>query len=94
MALRQDNPFNKGFRYAGDDSLLYRDPVEHLPTNRDSTHLVVGGDRLDVLAGKYYNNSKYWWIIYDVNPGIDNPFQLQPGTVLIIPNIDTIKARI
>ena len=46
------------------------------------------GDRLDVLAAKFFKEDGYWWVIALVN-GIDYPFAsggLVPGRVLKIPN--------
>ena len=44
------------------------------------------GDRLDLLASKYYNDATLWWIISAANPEIrkDSLF-IEPGTQLRIP---------
>ena len=42
------------------------------------------GERLDVLAGKYYNNSSLWWVIAAAS-GIGWALQVPPGTYLRIP---------
>ncbi len=45
------------------------------------------GDRLDHLAGKYFGDEGYWWVIALCN-GISYPFAsggLSPGTRLRIP---------
>lgn len=31
-------------------------------------HIVSQGDRLDLLAGYYYNDPRLWWRIADANP--------------------------
>lgn len=33
-------------------------------------HVVKHGERLDQIAGYYYDNPKYWWMILDANPDI------------------------
>jgi len=44
------------------------------------------GDRLDLLAFRFYRSSKKWWLICDANPaGLDPWRLLTPGTVLTIP---------
>lgn len=46
-------------------------------------------ERLDHLAGKYYGNSRYWWIIAaasDIGWGL----QVPPGTVINIPDLNEV----
>ncbi len=53
------------------------------------THIIADLERLDHLAGKYYGDGTYWWIIAaasDIGWGL----QLAPGTVVLIPNIADI----
>ena len=50
------------------------------------TQTLRGWQRLDVLAGQYYGDGRYWWIIAaasDIGWGL----QVPPGTQLIIPNL-------
>ena len=42
-------------------------------------------DRLDLLAYKYYNNTKYWWIIAQANALGKGGFHITPGTQIRIP---------
>lgn len=48
-------------------------------------HTVVDGDRMDSLAQRYFNNPLLWWYIADANPEVFYPDDLEPGTVLRIP---------
>lgn len=51
------------------------------------------GQRLDQLAGLYYNDSRYWWVIAaasDVGWGL----QIPPGTIINIPDIDAVSSVI
>jgi nucleoid-associated protein YgaU len=44
------------------------------------------GDRLDLLAFRFYRNSRKWWLICDANPDLLDPWRLlRPGTLLTIP---------
>ena len=44
------------------------------------------GDRLDLLAHKFYRNPRKWWLICDANPGLLAPGDtLRPGRLLVIP---------
>lgn len=33
-------------------------------------HTIEAGERLDLLARRYYNNDRLWWRILDANPSI------------------------
>ena len=52
-------------------------------------HIVREGDRLDLLALHYYNDSRRWWRIVDANPDIiyghDLVMQGQEGNIILIP---------
>ena len=44
------------------------------------------GDRLDLLANKYYGDQTMWWIIATANNINDATFYVQPGIQLRIPS--------
>lgn len=46
---------------------------------------VIQSDRLDLLAKKYFGNSKLWWIIAMVNNISGDSVFVQVGTQLYIP---------
>ena len=31
-------------------------------------HTIATGERMDLLAGHYYNDPRQWWLILDANP--------------------------
>jgi hypothetical protein len=43
-------------------------------------------DRIDALSQRFYGDPDMWWKIMDFNPEIMNPFDINVGTVLRIPN--------
>jgi hypothetical protein len=43
------------------------------------------GDRLDILASKYYNDQNLWWIIATANNLNDASYSIEPGKQLRIP---------
>lgn len=84
-------------RYAGTpvvDSHHYEtwtDPTSTNPLGPDILdgvdtleHILSAGDRLDVMAHKYYGDSEYWWVIALANR-IQDPFSLTVGQRLRVP---------
>lgn len=47
-------------------------------------HRVIAGERLDVLAARYYGDDEMWWIIALANR-ISDPFSVVPGRILRVP---------
>ena len=57
-------------------------------------HILKEAERLDIIAGKVYGNSKLWWVIAAAS-GIGWALQVPPGTVLYIPkNLDEITTMV
>lgn len=55
------------------------------PSNDDTYIISEGGDRLDILALKYYNDQSLWWIIAIANNLNDASYSIQNGIQLRIP---------
>ena len=53
-----------------------------------SVHIVTEGDNLFNLAELYYDDFSKWYMIADKNPLITNPFILENGTEIIIPDVE------
>ncbi|GAA3118463.1 LysM peptidoglycan-binding domain-containing protein [Streptomyces rameus] len=51
-----------------------------------STHTVVAGDSLAMLAWREYGDATAWRTIAEAN-GIDDPMALVPGTELVVPGV-------
>ncbi|GAA3716441.1 LysM peptidoglycan-binding domain-containing protein [Streptomyces tremellae] len=64
------------------------DPPGQNPTSGSrtarSTHTVVAGDSLALLAWREYGDATAWRAIAEAN-GIDDPMALAPGTELVVP---------
>jgi len=60
-------------------------------------HVVDENDRLDLLALKYYNNSRLWWKILDANPEIlyagDLSLSESVGMTMVIPQSKNPRGR-
>jgi nucleoid-associated protein YgaU len=77
----------KGKRYY--KSLLFT----NIPVQTSDLRIVSKlGDRLDILANKYYKSPSYWWIIAEANGIGKGSLFVKPGTFLRIPtNLAKIK---
>jgi nucleoid-associated protein YgaU len=45
----------------------------------------VYGDRMDYLAAVYLGDATQWWRIMDINPTLEDPFDIPVGTIVRIP---------
>lgn len=88
--------FFEGSRYLRVKDYEVVDPTRRLvkvkrtrPTSRPTgtfLYQVKAGDRLDLLAHKFYRSPRKWWLLCDANPGLLYPDDLlRPGQVLRIP---------
>jgi nucleoid-associated protein YgaU len=58
-------------------------------SDNDMYIISEAGDRLDLLANKYYNDKTLWWIIATANNINDATFYVEPGLQLRIPSNTT-----
>jgi nucleoid-associated protein YgaU len=56
-------------------------------TERALEHRVVAGDRLDLLAARYFGDPLQFWRIADANSSSSPDELLEPGRVLVIPRV-------
>ena len=59
-----------------------------IPLSQSDVYVLTqDGDRLDLLANRFYNNSSLWWIIVGANPGVlkGDGFGLTVGIEIRIP---------
>lgn len=52
----------------------------------DLVHTVVGPDRMDLLAYRYYRDARLWWVIAAANDIEEVPTSLNIGDELRIPS--------
>lgn len=55
------------------------------PNDNDLYIVSQQGDRLDILASKYYNDSSLWWIIAVANNLNNASLSIEPGIQMRIP---------
>ena len=70
-----------------DGRVVFRSKIyPEIPLRDDDKYVVTQtGDRLDTLAGEYYNDSTLWWIIASANKIHNASVACDSGTVLRIP---------
>lgn len=92
LNLRVDNPYSIGNVLALSDSEfeLIRPTLTYEKSPKDRYYTTSENENLPGIAFDAYGNSKWWWVIYDTNKNIDNPFNLPSSTTLIIPDLDSI----
>jgi hypothetical protein len=47
-------------------------------------------DRLDSLAGAFYGDGRYWWVLA-IASGIGWGLQMPPGTVITVPDLKDVE---
>lgn len=52
----------------------------------DLVHRVVGPDRIDMLAHRYYQDARLWWVIAVANDMEEIPTELNVGDDIRIPS--------
>jgi hypothetical protein len=88
-------------RYAGcvlfvdgsDEFIGVRVRIDTTQQPDDIFHTVVEGDRIDLLAYKYFGRVELWWIICDYND-IFFPLDIEPGTVLRLPSVEQVEMSV
>lgn len=73
--------------YEEGDQSLERFPTFFPDTAGDINHIVKEDDNLVNLSHVYYKDSRLWWKIADKN-NLDDIFNLELGSQIIIPNIN------
>jgi nucleoid-associated protein YgaU len=60
--------------------------TEFAKSSQDLVYRVKAGDRLDLLANRFYGNPQKQWVILYANPEYSNETEITEGSVLTIPN--------
>lgn len=66
----------------GDDIIPAQNPSSR--TDGRKTRIAHSAQRLDQIAFEEYGDSRYWRVLAEAN-GLDDPFQLVDGQILVIP---------
>lgn len=76
-----------------DNEHAYLDQVDtYLKEDKnDIIYRFVAGDRLDLLAERFYGDAQLHWIILYANPQYVNELQISEGALLTIPNPERVN---
>lgn len=87
--LRLNNPYHFGVIsiFLDGEQSLDREKLVIPSSPLDKFYIIRSNDEMTTIAYKFYGDSKYWWIIADRND-IENPFILEEGKTLIIPDLN------
>jgi nucleoid-associated protein YgaU len=90
--ISRNSRYRFGTPYTSSDPVRAEQPISGLPARRATTdltvrreHRVVLGDRLDLIAQRYYGDPLKFWLICDANDPMSPDELLVPGRVLRIP---------
>lgn len=64
--------------------------VDTSPRQDDTFHTVVDGDRLDLLAHRYFGDARLWWVIAEYND-LTWMLDLTTGTELRLPSYEHLN---
>lgn len=70
------------------------DPLTVRSNSDDIEHVWMQGDRLDILAQKYYGDARLWWIIAEYNNIMHFFEEIEYGRVLILPSLTRVVLNI
>ena len=88
-----------GSRYNGSKLSVDREGIKYMQfrkakyVNKEEDFVVrfKKGDRLDLIAERYYEDSQLMWVILDANPGYYSPEDIKVGDFIVIPNPERVN---
>lgn len=76
--------YNLTPQYQTNRGMFYGLWIAPIKSVKLTSYVIKEGDRLDLLAQRFLNDAKLWWVIAYINR-IFNPFKLMPGQVINVP---------
>ena len=91
----EDGLYSSGYQveFKEGDTALHRDRVQLRNNSNSKQHVIVDGEDLHSIAFKYYGSDHQWFIIADIN-NVQNPWELEVGAILLIPNLLNIATDV
>lgn len=85
IRAKADVKFKQNEILLSDDIIPAQNPTSR--TDARKTRIVSSGERLDMIAYEEYRDARHWRTLADAN-GLDDPFHLADGQILVIPPIE------
>jgi len=70
-----------------------RQPIDTTPRFDDIFHTVADGERVDLIAWRYFGRPELWWVVCDYND-LFFPLDIEAGTVLRLPSREHLLMRV
>jgi nucleoid-associated protein YgaU len=64
---------------------------DYKSTEDDMEYIVESGDRIDLLAARFYRDSRLWWVIAWANDMESLPTDLKEGETITIPSVAALE---
>ena len=90
MAIFKNSRFTDSFVYLDDldEDIVFLEVIvapRFSPSKDDLLLEIVSGDRLDLIAKKFYGDEVLDWVLLEANPNLKSPFDLKSGDILRVP---------
>lgn len=83
----EDDPIDRVLSSEGEfEPTIYHRPPPLAQLFRFAVYTTGYGERLDLLAARFYDDPELSWVIANANPEVFYPDQIPVGTVLRIPD--------
>lgn len=89
ISLWANNPYGDGivFTFKEGDQQLGRTPLIYVQSSRDRTYTIQDGDDLWAISYGAYGESKWYWVLQEVNAYLCAE-DIQTNDTIIIPDLD------
>lgn len=91
--MRAERLYDRGFlvHYNNGESSLHRTPLNYISSIADDYHTITEDETLLQIAEDKYGSQHLWYVLSDIND-IEDIFDLTPGDIIIIPNLDILDS--
>lgn len=90
MPIYKNSRFTESYVYSDERNrdIVHLDIIQEprfSPSRDDLLVEVVQGDRVDLIAERFYGNENLDWVILEANPNLNSIIGLQYGTIIRVP---------
>jgi len=89
LALAQDTSDNAQEIVVAEHWSPYQAPTSY--PEGTQLHIMVDGDTLWAISGRYLENPYLWPQLWDANRYIDDPHLIYPGDPVVLPDVDMVR---